>query len=650
MFKEILYCILLILLIVIEFPLVLDLNVRVRINNWDWLNIDHHKPLHLEINQPALNNPERLAAYDTLIPPMNERIQAEYSDNFRENLENEVIWNLLREGWNEAEINEIYNNETRRNMFIDRVRNDLALYIPFVNLGVLQAWFRVDMTRVNRNVPVQYLLWQEQFQNYLRQNVHDNLTNYARWQIRNNINAHRNEILQAFSNYQAEITNSRVDNWDNLDVLANIPNDNNWPESHSNNWWQSLIWRRTRKNNYTKFFHWRHASLENLSLDTEDGQIRYWVNVEVTWVNKITATINIDGKEEPEIIDAANHDRLIRWILRRSHTKDGEPLNRKLRCNIALAVLKAMVMMSPQRLNRQIPPQDFVDQRWNIIECDRLDVGINWWNLRVRAWHVDPTTHVRQNVTIFDENQFRNLHDINSLEEWIHQLSTQINSIMNAVSQEYHYATIWSFRLRNSSLLKYNTAQRLKWGPIKRLWGRLVHWRTNTNFDFETTVTEAWKTANIVFNKWKFTVSWTFEGKEYQFVSKDLWSILRKKINRKRVFDWIELAMLARVNEEYLNRLRTNNLVQTENYAVADLNANKTWRIYILDDAWELSYLEIEERWLNPLGRRNEWRIRTEDIPAERIRCNEQERREFFQNPFLSWRLFRTMKRRLALF
>jgi hypothetical protein len=29
---------------------------------------------------------------------MNERIQAEYSDNFRENLENEVIWNLLREG------------------------------------------------------------------------------------------------------------------------------------------------------------------------------------------------------------------------------------------------------------------------------------------------------------------------------------------------------------------------------------------------------------------------------------------------------------------------------------------------------------------------------------------------------------------------
>jgi hypothetical protein len=29
-------------------------------------------------------------------------------------------------------------------------------------------------------------------------------------------------------------------------------------------------------------------------------------------VNRIVATINIDGKDEPEIIEAANHDRLIR--------------------------------------------------------------------------------------------------------------------------------------------------------------------------------------------------------------------------------------------------------------------------------------------------------------------------------------------------
>jgi hypothetical protein len=46
-----------------------------------------------------------------------------------------------------------------------------------------------------------------------------------------------------------------------------------------------------------------------------------------------------------------------------ANTKDGEPINKKLLCNIALSVLKAMVLMSPQRLNRQIPTTNFVDSR-----------------------------------------------------------------------------------------------------------------------------------------------------------------------------------------------------------------------------------------------------------------------------------------------
>ncbi|MBR6908472.1 hypothetical protein IKN40_08575 [bacterium] len=52
----------------------------------------------MEITRPELNNAARLAAYNTLTPPMNNRIQAEYSNNFRENLENEAIWDILREG------------------------------------------------------------------------------------------------------------------------------------------------------------------------------------------------------------------------------------------------------------------------------------------------------------------------------------------------------------------------------------------------------------------------------------------------------------------------------------------------------------------------------------------------------------------------
>ena len=633
----------------LTFPLSLDLNVRVRIHDDDtWLNIDHHKPIHIEINRPTLATADRETAYDSLVPPMNDRIMAEYDDRYRENLENEAIWRILREWWNEAEVNEIYNNETRGNMLIDRIRERLRWHFPFLAIGHLQTWFRTDMTRNNRDVPVQYLLNQNAFQNYVRQSIPDNLRNFASWQINNNANAYRDDILQEFINFQTDVINSPKDNLDNLRFLAQVPDDNDWPQSHPDSRWQRLIGRNSRKNNYTKFFQWRSANLENQILETEDWEIGYWVKVECIWVNRITATIIIDWREEPEIIEAANHDRLITWILNRANTKDWEPLNRKLRCNIALSVLKAMVMMSPQRLNREIPLTNFVDARGNVVPCDRIEANICRWNLRIRGWNVNLANRTRQNVIIFDENQFKNLHDIDMLEDWVRELSTQINSIMNATAEEYQGA-VDSVR-GNAWLLDYDTKQWLTGWPIKRLWWRLAYGKTNTNFDFDTSVHEAWKNVNIEFHGWKFTVTWEFDGQEYKYEAKDLWSILRKKINRKRVFDGIELAMVAAINEQYIERLRTNNLVQTENFAVSDFNVDKTWKVYIFDEDGNLSYLEIEDRALNPLWARNAGRIDPNAIPAERIRCNEQERREFMQNPLLAWRLQREMRRRLALF
>jgi len=639
----------------LTFPLNLDLNVRVRIHDNDtWLDIDHHKPIHLEITRPTLAQAVREAAYDSLNttthPTMDERIEAEYTDRYREELENEAIWRILREWRNETEVNEIYNNETRRNLLINRIRTNLRWHFPFLAIGNLQTWFKTDMTREDRDVPVQYLLNQNSFQNYVRQSIPNNLRDYASWQINRNANAYRNDIFQEFLNFQTDVANNPKDNLDNLRVLAQVPDDNNWPQSHPDSWRQRLRRRNSRKNNYTKFFQWRSTNIENQTLETEDWEIKYWVKIDVPWVNRIVATINIDGKDEPEIIEAANHDRLIRWILSRANTKDWEPLNRKLRCNIALSVLKAMVMMSPQRLNREIPLTNFTDARWNTITCDRIEAFIRWESLRIRGWTVNQATHTRQNVTIFDENQFKSLHDIDALENWVRELSTQINSIMNATAQEYQNATNWLLHNReNRNLLKYDTTQWLRWWPIKRLWWRIRYGKTNNIFDFDTSVNEAWKNVNIEFNWWKFTVTWEFDGQEYKYEAKDLWLILRKKINRKRVFDWIELAMVATINEQYIEKLRTNNLIQTENFAVSDLNNNKTWKVYIFDEGGNLSYLEIEDRALNPLWTRNAWRIDPEQISVERIRCNDQERKEFMQNPLLAGRLLRVMRRRLAL-
>jgi hypothetical protein len=82
------------------------------------------------------------------------------------------------------------------------------------------------MTRENRDVPVQYLLNQNAFQNYLRQSIPNNLRDYASTEILNNARVHREDILNAFLGFQTAVANNRVDNLDNLAVLAQIPRDN----------------------------------------------------------------------------------------------------------------------------------------------------------------------------------------------------------------------------------------------------------------------------------------------------------------------------------------------------------------------------------------------------------------------------------------
>lgn len=46
-------------------------------------------------------------------------------------------------------------------------------------------------------------------------------------------------------------------------------------------------------------------------------------------------------------------NELTHMILRLEATKSGEPINRKLRCHIALSAVKAVVSMAPTTLHRE---------------------------------------------------------------------------------------------------------------------------------------------------------------------------------------------------------------------------------------------------------------------------------------------------------
>lgn len=49
------------------------------------------------------------------------------------------------------------------------------------------------------------------------------------------------------------------------------------------------------------------------------------------------------------------------------------------------------------------------------------------------------------------------------------------------------------------------------------------------------------------------------------------------------MFDGLELPIFEKINEAMIEKLRTNNLVGPENFAVSDLNQDKTGRVFILD-------------------------------------------------------------------
>lgn len=89
----------------------------------------------------------------------------------------------------------------------------------------------------------------------------------------------------------------------------------------------------------------------------------------------MTATIKLDGIDEPIIIDAPNHNTLVQAILAREATKDGEPLSRKARCHMAMAAMKALVQMSPTTLHREYNGQ-VVATDTNTYNVDRVDAFV----------------------------------------------------------------------------------------------------------------------------------------------------------------------------------------------------------------------------------------------------------------------------------
>lgn len=642
-----------------KFPITIELSVRGRIQEPNTgIHLDNYKPLTITLNAPTLSPTDRQAAYTNVntalgAQTINNRIASVYNGN-NVDRENEVIWDILKAGGNKEEVEKIYANEELRDRLLERIRN-LPGLVPVLPLPTLQTQFATYITDPARKVNPEHLTSLNAFTDFLRNDMEKNIQTYLKdtvktsieWRTATNGN-NRDNVVATFMQFVTDVANNKLENDDHMQLLGAIPADE--PTRRADSFFQRLLGRWSAKNNYTKFFTGREATVDKQVVEIAKKNVTYSLNLKVHGVNKMTATIKLDGVDEPIIIDAPNHNTLVQAILAREATKDGEPLSRKARCHMAMAAMKALVQMSPTTLHREYNGQ-VVATDTNTYNVDRVDAFVRWDNLVLRAnCAASHGNRTRENHVIFDENRYKNMHNVDELQNGVVSLSHQLNSIMDAMGGEFDRMTNGVIPRLTTREMNYGTNFPLRLWWAKRLYGRLAHNERNYNFNFTTSASAWGKTAQIWFVDGMFTLAGTHNGEAFQIQWRNLGELLRHKVKRQRVFDGVELAIVEKVNESMIEKLRTNGFVQSENFAVSDFDADKSWKVYILDASGNLSYLEIEDRAHNPLGNRNAGVIPENTLPPQRIRCNEKERKDFMQNPLLAGRLVRQMRLQLALF
>lgn len=646
----------------IKFPLTVKLSIKWTIqDSVTGIQLDNYKPLTLTLNAPVLPLADRQAAYrnvDTALGTntINNRITSVYNAN-NVNRENEVLWDILKAWGNKEEVEKIYANEELRGRLLERIRN-LPWLIPVLPLPTLQTGFATHITDPARKVPAQHLTSINAFTDFLRNDMEKNIQTYLKDTVKGSIEKrdatnptnqnNRDKVIATFMQFVTDVQNNKLENDDHMQLLWAIPADE--PTRYADGFLQRLLGRKSAKNNYTKFFTGREATIDKQVVEIAKKNVNYSLNLKVHGVNKMTATIKLDGIDEPIIIDAPNHNTLVKAILAREATKDGDSLSRKARCHMAVAAMKALVQMSPTTLHREMNGQ-VVATNTNTYNVDRVEAFVKSDNLVLRANCVaSHGNRTRENQVIFDEKRYKNMHNIDELENGVVALSQQLNGIMDAMGTEFNQVTNGVIPSLTNKEMNYSTKFPMRFGWAKALYGRMRYGETNNDFTFTTSVTESGKTANIAFHEGVFTITGTFKDKLYTLTGTNLGKILRTKQQRERIFDGLELAIVEKVNEEMIKQLRTNHFVAPENFAVSDFNTNKTGKVYILDASGNLSYLEIEDRAHNPLGTKTAGVIPENTLPPQRIRCNEKERKDFMQNPLLAGRLVRQMRLQLALF
>lgn len=325
--------------------------------------------------------------------------------------------------------------------------------------------------------------------------------------------------------------------------------------------------------NYLRFFAGQDTTLQNetLTLQNENWSpetISYDMNLRIESAQNISVTIssaNITGGV-PLTFPAGDPSALIRKVLRSPAIPYG-----KQRVHIAYNIVRSFITLAQ---SKNIPLQYLVPGTNN--QINRLEM--QWANVVLANSNVNVGTRRDAVTTLFDYNQhFASSQNWEnggtSLEYGIYSMMNHFNSAMEQTHQQYRNAITTRCL---SSGDKLNTRVSLsRWkNPIKSLFNI----GKQRKFDFDVQETINGRQVAIAFRNNRFYVG--LEGYEKPFEWTSLSSILNTRVKGRRVFDGMELDVLALVNRNLLTTMRQNTKIENSLIAARD---PITGRLYFID-------------------------------------------------------------------
>ncbi len=654
-----------------QFPITFDIAVKCTITNKGGIKIAHHKPFKLKIEKPDLNRSDKENAYDEINGSTNiidQHIKTLFTPNYQNNIERSVLWEFLKE-WKTADekkkITEIQNDTIKSKLFLDHLHREIPNLIPETSITQLPDKFKEFI--VTQDVPAQYLLSQDVFKDYIVSDIAGNFKKLATKTIKDSIEKQKDRVLQEYLAFQTKLAEHPIDQLKNLELL--------WK------WQKATPYEETRAigrffgkdyDNYTKFLTWSQAEFKDEKVDLwtwenwEIWEYKYNMTVTCKGVNNIHCKIEKGGNSIE--LHGANPHAIVKSILKHENFEE-EPIPHKARCSMAISFLKGIVSSAKSKnikLERQY--KGTINYEGEEKKVDRMFVDIKDNKLIFKASWISKETDrngnsvdVRKTYPLFDEEVFKTLHDDDALTNGVISLTKHINSIMNANLKEYNRATAWRFA--NHLKRHHPFSHFLKWGPLKKLWWRMTRGSTNWDFDFDTTYTPTdhnWsgEAVKIWFHDWEFTLKTKVNGEDREFTWKNLWKLLREwkdgRKDKQRIFDGRELGIIEYASKAYLKKLMTNNLAcpPWKAFVIPDYKAGKSGKTYIFQNG-ELYYLPHTQKKDNPKHKhwrnRRAWIVNEDELPTWAVVCTPEQESQFFQNPFLTEKLFKYMRKQLHL-